>query len=679
METVKAFNLKRNYLNCVTLLTAVLVILLAAASPARDVTFIHISDQHYNIDEKAPEAEQKKLTKAEKVLPATIEAMNELPGTAYPDAIGGSVDKPRGVVMTGDLVNDGTAAEMERWVGQWGLTGEEGLINYPVYEGTGNHDGSGPVRQVIIERNQSRPGVVNTSESAFHYSWDWDDVHFVQLNEYTGPEDDQRYSGNVPYGRKRQSYGNLAGKSLQFLRRDLASQVGDSKRPVILMQHYGFGSFPLHPWGNDAAWWTEEHAMRLWEAIEGYNVISILSGHDGSEAVIDWNGIPNRHMDDSVRFGVYRIDDEKVTVAVRNSKAHSWERTYQQPTLVDASLPPSLIAGPYLVYEGEPGTMTVLWRTSEDADCTLRWGEDRFTYEDGKVKAEPFDDELNLYKHTITDLKPNACIKFALQIDEKYAPGMFYSAPAGADKVKFLIAGEQKERENRRELYETIYQEIYEDAAYHSVMLMPGELVADTAGISSWDDEFFSRKKADSHMRWIQSRMPVVVPHDGSEAREKLFAVEGAESGWYRLNYGPVTFVVLNAEEDLGIGSRQNKWLQSTLEEDKNEWRVVMCNVPGDRPKAATFKKNLAAVTDAWDIDLCVVGNAEYDVSKRNSTTWIAPGSHSIAVTIEGGKLVCEMFEFDGDEVGTTILGRGRDASCPAPPAQTPACGTTAT
>jgi cytolysin (calcineurin-like family phosphatase) len=35
---------------------------------------------------------------------------------------------------------------------------------------------------------------------------------------------------------------------LQFLAEDLASEVGDSGRPVILMQHYGFdGGRDCHP------------------------------------------------------------------------------------------------------------------------------------------------------------------------------------------------------------------------------------------------------------------------------------------------------------------------------------------------------------------------------------------------------------------------------------------------
>lgn len=633
-------------------------LLLVTPSMARDVTFFHISDQHYNIDEKAPAAEQQKRTEAEETLPETIEHMNELPGTPYPDRVGGTVKRPRGVILTGDLTNDGTRDEMERWILQWGLKGGDGLLDYPVYEGTGNHDGREAVRRTIIERNPDRPDVTGISENGFHYSWDWDDVHFVQLNEYAGPEDDTRYDGNPAYGRKRQSYGNPAGKSLQFLREDLASHVGDSKRPVILMQHYGFGGFPLRPWGNDAAWWTEEHAMRLWEAIEGYNVISILSGHDGSEAVIDWNGIPNRHMDDAVRFGVYHLGDEKMTIAVRNSKSQAWQSIDEQPLLIDSSLPGSLVSGPYLVYNGDPNTMTVLWRTPKAADCTLHWGDDRFMYEDGQVEVEPWNAELHLYKHTITGLKPNTCITYALEIDGKYAPGMFYSAPAGEEKVKFLVAGEQDSQTNRNQLFNCLYDKIYEDPAYHSILLLPGDLVTSPTHLRSWDDDFFSRQKDDRHMRWMQSRMPLVVPQDHNQAREILFPVEGGQAaGYYSLDYGPVTFIVLNAEESLEAESTQNEWLQRTLEHADTDWRVAMYNAPEDKTKALRFTTNFHSITDIWDVDLCILGNADSKTMTRNSTTYISPGSRSIAVTVEGGKMVCELFEANGNAIDTITLG----------------------
>ena len=640
-------------------LFAMLLCLSAATSVnALDVTFFHISDQHYNTPENAEEGV---LTGAEKKFARTIEAMNKLPGTKYPAKIGGRVDEPRGVIITGDLTNGGKKDQFKRWARQWGFKSNDGLLEYPVYEGAGNHDGGpaakgGYVRRRIIERNKEREGIVNVSENGLHYSWDWDAVHFVQLNEYTGPENTGRYPGNRAYKRKEQRFGIPAEKSLQFLRKDLKSQVGDSKRPVILLQHYGFGDFPFHPWGEDAAWWTEEHALRLWETIEGYNVISILSGHDGSEAIIKWNGIPNRHMDDYVRFGVYHIGDDTMTFAQRNSKSGKWERVRTQLTRINASLPPELVQGPYLVYNGNPKKMTVMWRTKTGGPCTLKWGDNRFRYEDGTVKVEPYDTKRNLYKHTITNLKPDTCIKYTLKINDKYAPGIFYTPPEDREKVKFIVAGELDDADKRSDLYETLYGKIYNDAAYHSILLRPGVLVSEPGSVKAWDNEFFSRAEEMRHVRWMQSRMPLAVVLDNSIPKQQLFKAEPDRTGCYSFDYGPVHIAVLNAEKSLNRRSPQNKWLRQRLEQSKAKWRVVMWNAPENQRVARRFRQHLHAIADAQDVDLCIIGNKHAKTAERNATTYIAPGAYSLGVQIEGDTLKCEIFEPDGSVINKITL-----------------------
>ncbi len=635
-------------------LAALVCAVMLSPLSARDVTFFHISDQHYRVEEGG---DKKGTTGAEKKFAKTIAAMNALPGTPWPGKIGGTVDRPRGVIMTGDLTDGGRPAEWDRWTAHWGFTGGDGLLDYPVYEGSGNHDGSssshrrGHVRRRIIRRNKERPAVVNVSKNGLHYSWDWDDVHFVQLNEYAGLEDTGRYPGNRAYGRKMQRYGVPAEKSLQFLRRDLAAQVGDSTRPVILLQHYGFGAFPFHPWGEEAGWWTEEQALRLWEAIEGYNVISILSGHDGSEAVVNWNGIPNRHMDDYVRFGAYHIGDDTLSFAQRNAKSGTWQRAATQSTRIDASLPPELVQGPYLVCGGTPGTMTVRWRTNTDVSCTLQWGDDRFRYEDGRVAVEPFNERYHLYSYTITDLKPNACVKYALTINGRYAPGMFYAPPTGARKVRFLVAGEQPDVASRNTLYKTLYDKIYADPACHSILLCPGDFVSPANDLRAWDTTFFSRRAAARHVRWLQSRMPLVVAPGDSAAARYLFTAEPADTaGYYSLDYGPVHVAVLNAEKSVAPGSAQHQWLQAALAATKAPWRVVMWNAPG-AGRAARFRRDLQAVAAARDVDLCIIGNERAESLQQNGTTCLAPGTHSAAVAIEGDRLRYELFTPDGTTV----------------------------
>jgi len=544
--------------------------------------------------------------------------------------------------MTGDLTDGGIAPEWIKFVAHWGLTGKEGLVKYPVYEGAGNHDGApssstkegrGHARRQIILRNNDRVGVVNKSENGLHYSWDWDDIHFVQLNEYAGLEDAERYPGNADYGRKIQNYGCPAEKSLQFLRADLKSQVGDSGRPVILAQHYGFVGFPLTPWGEAAAWWTEEHALRLWETIEGYNVMCILAGHDGSENAFDWHGIPTRLMDDAIRFGVYRITDDKMTVAKRNSKSGKWENTWSQSTDINASMPQELIEGPYLTYPGEPGKMTVHWRTGSNIPCILKWDDHQFLYKKGSVEVKPYDEKLHIYKHTITDLKPNSSVNYTLDISGKYAPGMFYSAPAGQDKVKFLITSGEKDGKKREQLFKTIYDKLYEDAAYHSILLHTGDLQ---------DQETFSRKPNVRYARYMASRTPMMTPGNGSEKDYDSF------------DYGPLHVAALKTEAGKAPTSDQLAWLKNDLTSTKSAWKLVTWK------KENTNRKIIDAIAAICSEEKIEVFLSNGDILMRVEKTGVMAimatphnigagwSTAMIAIQIEGDKMTGESLDLEG-------------------------------
>lgn len=99
-----------------------------------DLTFYLVSDTHYGASLTINSANQ-----------TTIDIMNGLPGTKFPaEAGGGLVRTPRGVLVLGDLVDEGGAEDAphfwQQFVADYGLNGE-GRLAFPVYEGVGNHDG----------------------------------------------------------------------------------------------------------------------------------------------------------------------------------------------------------------------------------------------------------------------------------------------------------------------------------------------------------------------------------------------------------------------------------------------------------------------------------------------------------------------------------------------------------
>src|SRR5262245_58889664 len=139
----------------------------AARQPSADgpstITFFVGSDSHFGADGM----EDANL--------AMIAHMNGLPGTPYPESIGGRVTVPRGVLMTGDLTDNGTLQEFAEFERFYGRTGNDALLRYPVYEAIGNHDvnSDSPIKQ----RQKLRHGGVN-------YAWDWDDLRFFCLDMY---------------------------------------------------------------------------------------------------------------------------------------------------------------------------------------------------------------------------------------------------------------------------------------------------------------------------------------------------------------------------------------------------------------------------------------------------------------------------------------------------------------
>ena len=328
------------------------------ASQALDVTFISTSDSHYREPDN-------RLGHHNDLNRASIEEMNRIATLAWPDKLGGgAIGKPRGVVVLGDLIDDGDRGKERKiseeqynlFAADFGLDGTDGLLKFPAFEGWGNHDGPPEGKEKfgfssqaqIRKRNQLRKQkelISNLSDNGLHYSWDWDGVHFVQLNLYPADQQDE----SVHYSR----VWHNPQDSLAFLKKDLAEKVARSGRPVVLMSHCGF----------DTDWWSKEDWKRAYDAARDYNVILYLYGHTGTglrqwapegETNI-WSCINDGHTD--AGFFVIQITGNHVRAAYRCKSALTfakgadgmqhhewsgkwdWKFTMQKP--ISTSNPPS--------------------------------------------------------------------------------------------------------------------------------------------------------------------------------------------------------------------------------------------------------------------------------------------------------------------------------------------------
>jgi len=236
-----------------------------------DVTFFVAADTHLGYEGMA------KLNERQ------VDAMNALPGTAYPTEIGGAVATPLGVLIAGDLTdtgrNDADAPQWDAFVRLYGRKGGDGRLKYPVYLATGNHDRWPDEDKPVVEAVKRRHGRLT-------YSWDSADVHLVCLDVCP----------------------NAANRA--WLQRDLA-KIGNQP-PVVIFFHYNIE-------GPFSGSWSDQEKADFARAIEGYNVVGIFHGHWHASRHTKWAGVDVYNVGSPKHaarsFAVVRITDTAMTVA----------------------------------------------------------------------------------------------------------------------------------------------------------------------------------------------------------------------------------------------------------------------------------------------------------------------------------------------------------------------------
>uniref|UniRef100_Q01QY5 Metallophosphoesterase n=1 Tax=Solibacter usitatus (strain Ellin6076) TaxID=234267 RepID=Q01QY5_SOLUE len=182
---------------------------------------------------------------------------------------------PVGLVSTGDETNDGqpTALGAFRLLYEFGFATDAAQI--PLFPGYGNHDvqndcifGSCGYRMLDYSKNAGSCAP-NFDPNSDNYSWDWGKYHMIQLNVWAGSTLAGVNNSYIP------AVTDTHPSGLPWLVADLAAKVGNSGRPVIIFQHYGWD-----PFSKDGDWWSEADRQSFLDVIKDYNVPMIITGHD---------------------------------------------------------------------------------------------------------------------------------------------------------------------------------------------------------------------------------------------------------------------------------------------------------------------------------------------------------------------------------------------------------------
>ena len=280
---------------------------------AEPLSFFVVGDTHYLAHKEATE----RLDPASaETTTGLINTLNKLAGTPLPENLGGgTVLAPRGVIHAGDIIDTGDKTggphkkmqitEWNRYVADYGLTGQEGRLKYPVYEVFGNHDsphGEGLVLEQIALRNTKRPAVTHLSKNSLHYSWDWGPVHFINLGIIVG------HTADAP---RKSRYA--AKESLDFLIDDLATKVAKTGKPVVITHHVDIARYsgtcePQAPATGKE--WDPCDVAAYHHALKNYNIAAIFYGHTHARNIYRWDGttaksttgIPVFNVDNSSHF-----------------------------------------------------------------------------------------------------------------------------------------------------------------------------------------------------------------------------------------------------------------------------------------------------------------------------------------------------------------------------------------
>ena len=224
------------------MLTGWLVALLvagAAYGQAQGLTFFGWSDQHVGVDGDGAH-----------LVPA-IDAMNGLAGRAFPEAVGGVVDKPVFVFGLGDMTEWPSHAALETY--KQLITKR---LKFPSYDVAGNHDigGNSPTR-TVLDWLVARHG-------ALRYTFEKGGVLFIALfSEY----DESLNNPAQP----------ISEAALAYLRQTLAKVPAG--KPVVVATHLCY----------DAITNRDAFVDALGEA----NVLMVLGGHYHKANVRQHRGI----------------------------------------------------------------------------------------------------------------------------------------------------------------------------------------------------------------------------------------------------------------------------------------------------------------------------------------------------------------------------------------------------
>ncbi len=242
-------------------------------APDRDITVVVAADLHFDL---LPETDQYYHV----ITINNLENKYRFPTDAPAGISGEMLKRLDGVILAGDIFDKSRPEILDLYKQRYEQGKGDKRIHYPVYPGLGNHDidpavsdkGANNLKgraytlhyiDSILEAKLSKGEILNLDSSSRSYSWNINDVHFIQ---------GQRYAGDTTYCKS----------NFEWLKRDL-KKYASKGNPVIYIQHYGFDK-----WAS--GWWPEKNRKKLVKLLEHYNLAAFFVGHTHKASIQHYRG-----------------------------------------------------------------------------------------------------------------------------------------------------------------------------------------------------------------------------------------------------------------------------------------------------------------------------------------------------------------------------------------------------
>jgi hypothetical protein len=265
---------------CTWWLIALWLVGLASPTCAEEfgLTFFGWSDQHVQTDGNG-----------DHLLPA-VEAMNSLPGTAFPESVGGQVAEPAFVIGCGDVTEWPTRAAVDTYANRI-----LPRLRWRTYDLMGNHDEGGKapsdtMKQWIIKRH-----------GALSYGFEAGGIQFLAIFS--------------PYDESLNNPAQAIHKDALTWLRDQLARLPKNK-PAIVATHLCY----------DAITNRDEFV----DALQGANVLMVLGGHYHQARVdryrdIDFVQLPSPAPKNSTHeVTVVRISRDRVVALPYDYRQRTW-------------------------------------------------------------------------------------------------------------------------------------------------------------------------------------------------------------------------------------------------------------------------------------------------------------------------------------------------------------------